>query len=126
VAHNRGARRDRLLDRLLPVSGRAHERGGEDGYIAREAAVKGPFGISVEQEGLFLLRVWHEGGEGDVWGYALDRVMPDDTVAGRPIPGINAVAYEIQPPGSGERAPRRLTADRVDQGGRHGLARRRG
>lgn len=67
--------------------------------------MKGPFEISVEQEGLLLLRVWHEGGEGDVWGYALDRVMPDDTVGGRPIPGINAVANEIQPPGSGEHAP---------------------
>lgn len=67
--------------------------------------MKGPFEISVEQEALFLLRVWHEGGKGDVWGSALHRVTPDDAVAGRPIPGINAVANEIQSAGSGGRAP---------------------
>lgn len=58
------------------------------------------------QEGLFLLRVWHEGGEGDVWGWSLDRVNPDDMIGGRSVPGINALADEIQPPGSPENEER--------------------
>ena len=49
------------------------------------------------QEGLFLLGVWHEGGKGDVWGRSLARVFPDDTVGGRSLPGIYAVADEVLP-----------------------------
>ena len=51
-------------------------------------------------EGLFLLRVWHEGGEGDVWGWALSRVMPDDSLAAsaQSIRSINAIADVALPP----------------------------
>ena len=54
------------------------------------------------QEGLFLLGVWHEGGKGDVWGWSLERVFPDDTVGGRSLPGIYAIADELLPHGPPE------------------------
>jgi hypothetical protein len=54
------------------------------------------------QEGLFLLGVWHEEGKGDVWGWSLERVLPDDTVGGRSLPGIYAVAEEMLPLGPPE------------------------
>ena len=47
------------------------------------------------QEGVFL-QVLHEGGRGDVWRWELTRVMPDDTINGYNVPGINAVAAKIE------------------------------
>jgi hypothetical protein len=63
----------------------------------KETMVVVPFEITVADEGLFLLRVWHEGGEGDVWGYALARIMPDDTVDDRRMPGINELGDVVVP-----------------------------
>jgi hypothetical protein len=47
------------------------------------------------QEGVFLLQVWHEGGRGDVWRWSITRVMPDDTIHGYGVPGINVIARKI-------------------------------
>lgn len=62
-----------------------------------------PFRVELDvQEGLFLLGVWHEGGKGDIWGWSLERVFPDDTVGGRSLPGIYALADKVLPHGPPE------------------------
>lgn len=47
------------------------------------------------QEGLFLLRIWHEDRDEPIWAYSIARIATDDTILGRAVPGINAVAAQL-------------------------------
>ena len=36
-------------------------------------------------------------GDRDSWAHSVVRIMPDDTVVGHSVPGLNAVAKEVNP-----------------------------